>query len=854
MKLLSLLLAMLLITPLNYEIKVVGNDTYENACRYNVQGYIYVHIEGSPYKRGYQHGYLLYAEIIDMLYRWSNIIHNCPLVIKYLPIDANSSQYEKLSYSWWESCKKEAMKIFWPYYPQEYREEIKGIADGIKARNAKFYGRDVTYEDILTLNEMYELMSILTNPTKSIHIGRDIMHGIARFFPQLEGKEIYFDFSPAEHCNGFAAVGNATKDGNIVISDAVWCGGWWYSYYIAQRWNVILDILPDNGHRIIIATSPGLIWSDEDYWQNDAGLAMIETTFIQGYYKLRGIPLAIRTRMAMQYANNIDEIIEYMLKENTGVMNSQWLIADAKAKEIALFEFGLYHYAVKRTKNGFLWSANNPFDFKVRREILGYEFLKAPIFRLAHILLNASGYQYYTFFYTPSDRDIKYEELGKKYYGRIDVDVVKKILSTPPISDFTTYIEITDGKMIFDNGLWGFYGNPNYVWNTSSLYKLKGVRDVPADGWVEIYSTPYNFKPNYEKGNMNKGKEATPIWQHIFCNDDNISNYKYAKLATDGKNIYAGFSNNVFALDENGSILWSKSLDGKINEIEANGRIYVVTDNESYVINNEGNIISSYNGGNAICVKGDNIYIAGNGVYKNDEKILGIYARDVEYGDALYIASNKSIYCYDGRIKWQFNASLPFTKISYYDGRIYASSYDGNLYCIEENGKLKWKYTAGWGIASKAIEKNGRIYFASLDGNVYCLDSNGNKIWTYSSNASIHGGLAVYGEYVFFGSDDGRFYAINKSDGKAAWSFAPAYEIQGIYNYITTPILSNSIAFNGKVLFSSNGRIYCMDAKTFEKAHELKEEKGKSVIIIVPSIVIIAIIAFAFYRRFSMPK
>ncbi len=853
MKLLSLLLAMLLITPLNYEIKVVGNDTYENACRYNVQGYIYVHIEGSPYKRGYQHGYLLYAEIIDMLYRWSNIIHNCPLVIKYLPIDTNSSQYEKLSYAWWESCRKEAMRIFWPYYPEEYREEIKGIADGVNARGEKFYGRDVTYEDILTLNEMYELMSILTNPTKSIHIGRDIMHGIARFFPQLEGKEIYFDFSPAEHCNGFAAVGNATKDGNIVISDAVWCGGWWYTYYIAQRWNVILDILPDNGHRIIIATSPGLIWSDEDYWQNDAGLAMIETTFIQGYYKLRGIPLAIRARMAMQYGNNIDDVINYMLKGNTGVMDSQWLIADAKAKEIALLEFGLYHYAVKRTKNGFLWSANNPFDFRVRREVLGYEFLKAPIFRLAHILLNASGYQYYTFFYTPSDRDIKYEELGKKYYGRIDVDVVKKILSTPPISDFTTYIEITDGKMIWDNGLWGFYGNPNYVWNTSSLYKLKGVRDVPPDGWVKIYSTPYNFKPNYEKGNMNKGTEATQIWQHIFCNDVNTSNYKYAKLATDGKNIYAGFSNNLIAMDENGSILWEKELDGKINEIEANGKIYVATANASYCIDENGNIISTFEGGNAICVAKD-VYIAGDGVYKNDKKILNIEASDVEYGNALYIAANKSVYCYDKGIKWQFNASLPVEKISYYDGKIYVSSYDGNLYCIDEKGKLKWKYTAGWGIVSKAIEKNGRIYFASLDGNVYCLDDKGNKIWVYSSNASIHSQLAVYGDYVFFGSDDGRFYAVNKSDGRAAWSFAPAYEIQGIYNYITTPILSNIIAFNGKALFSANGRIYCMDAKTFEAAKEMKESKGKSIIIIVPSVVIIAIIAFAFYKKFSIPK
>ena len=851
MKFVPLILAAILITPLNYNIHVTQNDVYGNACRYNIQGYIYVHIEGPPYQRGYQHGYLLYAEIIDMMYRWSNIIHNCPVIIKYLPIPTNSSKYEKLSYAWWESCRREAMKIFWPYYPEEYREEIKGIADGVKARGEKFYGRDVTYEDILTLNEMYELMTILTNPVKRIHVAHDIAHGIAKFFPQLQGKEIYFNFAPNEHCNGFAAVGNATKDGNIVISDSVWCGGWWYTYYIAQRWNVILDIEPDKGHRILIATSPGYIWSDEDYWQNDAGLAMIETTFIQGYFKLRGIPLAIRARMAMQYGNNIDDVISYLLKGNTGIMNAQWLIADAKAKEIALLEFGLYHYAVERTKNGFLWSANNPFNFWVRRDILGYEILKAPIFRLAHILLNATGYQYYTLFYTPSDRDIKFEELGKKYYGKIDADVVKKIMSTPPITEFTTYIEVTDGKMIFDNGLWGFYGNPTYIWNTSSLYKLKGVKDVPPDGWVKIYGVPYNFKPNYEKSNQSKGEEWQPIWQYTFFNDKNTSNYRYAMLASHGNDIYAAFGSKVFALDENGSILWQLDLNDKINDIEAGKNLYVAAENKSYIISYDGQKLDEMHGGVAIC-GGDAIYIAGGGVYKNDEKIFDGRANDICFNGNLYIASNKSIYCYDGGIKWQFNATLPVEKISCYDGRIYASSFDGNLYCLNENGKLLWKYKAGWGISTHAIEKNGRIYFASLDGNLYCLNENGKLLWEYSSNASIHGDVAVYGEYAFFGSDDGRFYAVNITNGMVDRSYAPAYEINGIYNYITTPILSNAIAFNKKVAFSSNGAIYCMDAKTFEKMKIEGEKESTIIPVIGISITAILIVAIVFFKKFRM--
>ncbi|MEM2387639.1 MAG: C45 family autoproteolytic acyltransferase/hydrolase, partial [Candidatus Thermoplasmatota archaeon] len=669
MKFISLLLGLLFITPINYEIPIEGNSVYENACRYNIQGWIYVHIEGDAYKRGYQHGWLLYAEITDMIYRWSNIIHNCPFIIKYLPVDVNSSRYEKISARWWNECKKICMRIFWPYYPDEYKEEIKGIADGAKARGVKIYGNDITYEDILTLNEMYELMSILTNFPKGFHFLRDIFNA----FSIGDFYEFALSFYPAHHCNGFAAVGNATKDGNIVISDSVWCGGWWYSYYIAQRWNVILDIEPSNGHRLIISTSPGYIWSDEDFWQNDNGLAMIETTFIQGFFKLHGIPLAIRARMAIQYGNNIDDVIKYLLEGNTGVMNAQWLIADAEEKEIALLEFGLYHHNVIRKKDGFLWSANNPFDFRVRRDIIGYEFLKAPFFRLAHIMLNATGYQYYTLFYTPSERDIKFEELGNQYYGKIDSEIVKKIMFSPPITDFTTDCKITDGNLIFNNSLWAFFGNPTYVWNTSSLNKLKGVVDVPPAGWVKIDGVAYNFTPNYEKNEVIKGRGGKLLW--IFEFGD--KNHEYASLKSDGKNIYAYFNKTLYVLNENGSLIIEKNFGEEINDLEIKDElIYVATDENSYSFSIDGKILWRGEGGKDIEI-GDKIYVSNN---------------LMEYKDKIYYVEGNKIYC----DKWSYNASGKILSLLIVDD-IYVGAIDG-IYCLNKNGELKWKLNTGWGI------------------------------------------------------------------------------------------------------------------------------------------------------------
>ena len=49
----------------------ISSGQYGKGYRYNIQGWVYIHIEGEPYERGYQYGYLASAEIVDMINRWS---------------------------------------------------------------------------------------------------------------------------------------------------------------------------------------------------------------------------------------------------------------------------------------------------------------------------------------------------------------------------------------------------------------------------------------------------------------------------------------------------------------------------------------------------------------------------------------------------------------------------------------------------------------------------------------------------------------------------------------------------------------------------------------------------------------
>ena len=807
--------------PYNYELPIENNIVFGNACRYNIQGWIYVHIEGDSYERGYQQGYLLSPEIIDMIYRWSNIIHINPFLSLY-HINITSEKYESLSKIWWNYCKKNAMNLFWESYPSEYKQEIFGIADGVKAKGGKIYNSDVNYEDILTLNEMYELMTVLVSPVKGYHPLKTLFNIIKEVIPSITNEEEQFINSmthgpPSHHCNGFIAVGDATENGQVIAANSVWCGGWWFSYYVAQRWNIILDIEPKNGHRIVMSASPGYIWSDANYYQTDAGLILIDTTAKQGLWSKKGLPLSIRSRTAAQYSEGIDDAIYYLLKDNNGIWTSIWLLGDLKTGEIARFELGLYNYALWRTFNGFYWSANNPIDPGIRREQQHVEWYEGNIYWLTHRLFDTRGYEYYIRRYKSAQRDESFEEFGEKNYGKINVELVQNLMSSMPISEFSTDCKITDTNLIKNQSLLAFWGHPGgEIWETYFLKEnLKGVKDVPPAGWVKIDVIPDNFKLHYTKGIIPNKRTVEPLWSYKFGE----KNYEYCNLIIEDGKIFSFSANNIYAFNTNGKLLWQKKLEGIINDIETDDKLHVITDKFYYLITFNGKILWLKNiGGKDVDVTDKGIYIAGfNGVYLDGminmhEKISDFKADFVEYKKELYIIKYNKIITNN----WEYEAKSQISNIII-DDNIFFGDVNGNFYCLDFKGNLKWKFSAGWSILSKPCITD-KIYFGSLDGNFYCLEKDGSLNWIFSSNGAIHSDSYCYGEFVFFGSDDGFLYALNKTTGHPAWNFSPAYSINGndTYNYITTPILANPVSYNGTVFISAGGKIYALNVQTSE--------------------------------------
>ncbi len=283
-------------------------------------GWIWVHLEGSPADIGYQHGYLLAPEIRDTLKTISlEMVHE-----------------EKHD---WQFFRDKAQTMLWPHIEAEYRAELQGIAEGAAAHGVKL---DVW--DVVALNAWLEMP----------------------YFDKWDAKQRGLP-SPGpmpEHCSAFVATGSYTKDGRVVIAHNNWT-----SYETGERWNIIFDIVPAQGNHFLMDGMAGLIHSGDDFGENSAGILITETTISQfNGFDPNGIPEFVRARKAMQYSASIDDFARIMKDGNNGGYANDWLVADRKTNEIASLELGLKNVTLDRTRDGYFVGSNFPINAKLAKE------------------------------------------------------------------------------------------------------------------------------------------------------------------------------------------------------------------------------------------------------------------------------------------------------------------------------------------------------------------------------------------------------------------------------------------------------------------------------------------------------
>jgi hypothetical protein len=341
----------------------------KNGILYNLNGWTYISIKGSPKERGYAYGYLI-----------ADIFKNIQNMLEFLSWNTYGQHWSYFIEGGKTSLKETIMQEF----PEIY-EEMLGIAEGCIAGNT-----DTSVDEILAWNNCFTLFD-------------GWYSGVSGLGGSKEGG--YRKTGAADKCSAFIANGDYTADGKIVVAHNSFT-----EFLDGQYNNVILDINPTEGHRILMQTSAGWTWSGTDFFVTKAGILGTETT-IGGFNKYENnYTIACRIRKAMQYGNTLDDYTEILLRGNSGDYANSWLFGDTNTNEILRIELGLKYHNIERTMNGCFIGFNSTYDPRIRN-------------------LECSDSGFHDIRRHQGARRVRLDDLMTKYKGKLNVQIAQEIIA-----------------------------------------------------------------------------------------------------------------------------------------------------------------------------------------------------------------------------------------------------------------------------------------------------------------------------------------------------------------------------------------------------------------------------------------
>jgi len=249
--------------------------------------------------------------------------------------------------------------------------------------------------------------------------------------------------------------------------------------------------------------------------------------------------------------------------------------------------------------------------------------------------------------------------------------------------------------------------------------------------------------------------------------------------------IFGSYDGALYALDiETHRHAW---------EFKTNGPIYAIP------LVHEGRVYFGSNDMNVYCLE------AGTGEMLWKFPIDEIANQVAEYKGMLFFGHGKKFYCTDtgGKLLWKagFTEKVCAFPALIYDDIIYIGCYDNNLYALNMNGKVVWRFRCSEvAYPPRLSEDRERIFFGSRDNCIYCLNrKTGKFIWKFGTNGFVWN-IVVCNDRIYASSYDNNIYAISEKTGKLLWKFA------------TNGPVNCSFADEHRIYFGSwDCNFYCID-------------------------------------------
>jgi len=175
----------------------------EKADRHEKDGWVYLHIEGAPRERGFQYGYLLAKEIAE-------------------GIRVRRESWKHTSGTEWSWLVAKSKELYTPKVDPESLAEIDGIVEGMAGA-----GVSTSRDEMVAYNGIFDLAWY--------------------WWPQVKRNlNALSPNPPKQSCSSFIATGSITQDGGIVLGHNTMFD------YPEADFNVVLDVQPAKGHRILM--------------------------------------------------------------------------------------------------------------------------------------------------------------------------------------------------------------------------------------------------------------------------------------------------------------------------------------------------------------------------------------------------------------------------------------------------------------------------------------------------------------------------------------------------------------------------------------------------------------------------
>lgn len=325
---------------------------FDKAVFYEKDGIRILHLKGTPYEMGLQHGTLLKEEINKLIEDFKQVMQKEGIPLETIRTLASA---------------------FTQQIPQEYQEELKGLSEGA----------GISYETALLMHSFLDLGYIYdAEPEK-----------IASFLMQ------------DMECSNFIVYGDATKDKKLIhgrnLDFALTPG--------LEKHNILILYEPENGNKFAALSWAGMIGVLTGI--NEKKITVGENTSQAKDNSLKGLPIFLLLRKAIQYANTLQEA-EKIITETPRASCYNVFISDGETSTGEEIEITATKFSIRLPEKGVVFATNHfqtPELIEIQKQFKDFQGEFPP--------------------HWTGPRLERLSQLIKENYGEIDVDKSISILS-----------------------------------------------------------------------------------------------------------------------------------------------------------------------------------------------------------------------------------------------------------------------------------------------------------------------------------------------------------------------------------------------------------------------------------------